>query len=253
MVQSQSLPDDDDPSPFLPRPKIRVDTNATPLREDEPIPKGVDFDSVPAVAGIANTQIDIDDRPKPSRECSQCERRFSIEVIEKHERICKSQKRRPQFNSKQHRLADLKEAQKQVNVSASMRKEEPPIKVKRAGWKEKSDQLRAAIALARSTDPVQRKIYEAELARVNEAVLTRCEFCGRSFNPEAAQRHIPICKNKAMMIPRTVPGKVSVPGTGASVKLPALTRSRSEAKPIGLSVAAVSGIPRSSLIKSHFR
>jgi hypothetical protein len=252
----------DDPSPFISRPKVGMDINASPVPDNDPVPSGVDFDSIPAVAGAVSATIDIDDRPKPTRECARCERRFNIDVVNKHEKICKSQKRRPQFNSKQHRLADLKEAQKQVQVSASMRPAETPIKVKRAGWKEKSDQLRAAIALARSTDPEKRKIYEAELARVNEAVLTRCELCGRSFNPEAAQRHIPICKNKAMMMPRALPGKITVAGTGGSVKLPALNRARSEVKQANLRetirmIAAPAVAPSqyrgSSLIKSHFR
>jgi hypothetical protein len=241
---------------------VKPDTTQTVALDDEPQKVGVDFDSVPAVAGVKTSAVvNIDERPKPTRPCCHCDRKFNLDVIEKHEKVCITQKKRPQFNSKQHRLADLNEAQKQVNSTDNRATLRSDIPVKRAGWKEKSDQLRAAVALARSTDPAKRRIYEAELARVNEAVLTRCDYCGRSFNADSAQRHIPICRNKSMMIPRNPPGKVTLAGTGSSVKLPSLHRSRSEA-PTHLPQkqttssgvkSSTSNFRGSSLIKSYFR
>ena len=258
--------DPEDKSPFLSRPKVKPDLAPTPVRDDDPIQRGVDYDAVPAVAGFRpSDSANIDDSPKPTRQCTYCERSFNDDVIEKHERVCGSQKRRPKFNSKQHRLADLKDAQKQVrNTERSPRVTLSDIPVKRAGWKEKSDQLRAAVALARATDPAKRQMYEAELARVNQAVLTKCDFCGRSFNTEAAQKHIPFCRNKSMMIPRTVPGKVSLGGTGASVKLPSLNRARSEfpkasnipknnTRAISIRPSVSSSLRESSIIKTYFR
>lgn len=254
------FPDENVEDPFKPRPKIPVGNDASPITQTEPPADAFDFDSLPAVAGSGNQPI-LDDGPKPSESCSYCSRRFNVDVLEKHERICAKQKKRPTFDSSAHRLASIKETQK-VNIIANEKPatkthvDEPFINVKKASWKEKSDQLRAAIGLARAKNPQDRQRYEAELARVNEAALTRCEYCGRSFNAEAAQRHIPFCRNKSLMMPRTSPGKISVPGTGTTVKLPALNRSRSVLSSNKLKPqdpCAATGYRGLSLIQRHFR
>jgi hypothetical protein len=215
--------------PFKSRPRINVEN--MPSQSQEASPKNVvDFDAIPAVPGLV-PRASIDDTEKPTRCCGHCGRNFNLDVVEKHERICGSQKKRLQFDSSERRLQAIREAERAqgtLEESPSSRNDHGPVKVKKASWKEKSDQLRAAVGLARAKNPDERRVYEAELAKANEASLTRCDFCGRSFNAEAAKRHIPFCKNKSMMIPKSIPGRMVLGGTGTTIKLPSVNRSRSE-------------------------
>ena len=209
--------------------RIRSTAKSSPPVNRRSIPEPThvsDFDELPAVAGANHPQPILDDRPKPLRECCYCERKFSVDVINKHEGICGKQKARPTFDSKNHRLAGIDPSGNTLKKVSNQRPAptEQPIKVKKATWKDKSDQLRAAIGAARTTDPMEKRKYEEDLARVNQAALTKCEYCGRSFNGEAAQRHIPICKSKSLMMPRTLPGRVALGGTGVSVPLSKVTK-----------------------------
>lgn len=211
-----------DNDPFQSKPKIANESRpiSLPNHSSSVVPVR-DYDELPAVASASDFVESPEDRPKPMKACMFCERRFNEDVIAKHEDICGRQKKRPKFDSRNHRLAGLQQADRPGKPSViSQRIEEKPIPVKKANWRDKSDQLRAAIGAARATDPLEKKRFEEDLARATKATMTRCEFCGRSFSAEAAQRHIPFCRNKAMMIPRTLPGKVSLAGTGVSVQMP---------------------------------
>ncbi len=63
-------------------------------------------------------------------------------------------------------------------------------------WKAESLQLRSGLKQARSEDYVptneEKKILDA--AKNNQ--FTKCDFCGRSFNQEAAKKHIPFCESQ---------------------------------------------------------
>ncbi len=152
--------------------------------------------------------------------CDMCNRTFREDIIEKHSVICSKthNANRPKFDSKSHRLAGIQAGGKPVlsafaasSTSKPTNQNKPSnddrILIKRPSWRDKSDQLRAAIGAARSNDPREKLHYEQELARVNKQCLTKCEYCGRSFNAEAAARHIPICQNKAQMMPKKPPGR----------------------------------------------
>ena len=242
-VKSESLLSGED-DPFQSKPKIANESRQ--ILSSNPSSSVVparDYDELPAVASASDFGPSLEDRPKPMKPCMYCERRFNEDVIPKHEDICRRQKKRPKFDSRNHRLAGLQQAGLPGKPSViSQRPEEKPIPVKKASWREKSDQLRAAIGAARATDPFEKKRFEEDLARATKATMTRCEFCGRSFNAEAAQRHIPFCRNKAMMIPRTLPGKVSLAGTGASVQMP----HRVPRMPPVRSVSGMAPVPQTS-------
>lgn len=66
-------------------------------------------------------------------------------------------------------------------------------------WKQQSEQLRAAMRsirgnnLGSSTDTFGTGAY----APLND--LTECDFCGRSFNDAAIERHRPICERNYKM------------------------------------------------------
>ena len=197
--------------------KVITTPNQNARNEDVPIRPGP----------IKPVPVSRDVNPQELEQCSNCGRKFNQDVISRHQDICCRQKKRSPFDSRNHRLSGLA-TNAQNNTSKS--NPQPPdskMYVKKATWRDKSDQLRAAIGAARATDPRERMHYEQELARANQAALTRCDYCGRSFNSEAAQRHIPICRNKASMIPRQIPGKVTLAGTGASLKVPPAPSKRS--------------------------
>ena len=218
---TSTSPEDD---PFVPKPKLAFDSPQSRTKTNEKssyVAPARGFDEIAAMPSAAPSHSlqPPDDSPKPMKQCIYCERRFNIDVIMKHENICGRQKKRPKFDSRNHRLAGLQQSGMSKPSSHLKKPEDTPIKVKKATWRDKSDQLRAAIGAARSTDPLEKRRFEDDLARATQATLTPCEFCGRSFNSDAARRHIPICRNKAMMIPRSLPGKVPLAGTGASVQM----------------------------------
>jgi len=226
---------DDSPKKAVSQPRPRaVKLGETVSQSISPVETPVrDFDETPAVAGSYRSDLEIPDGiNKPMQQCMHCSRRFNEDVIEKHEDICGRQKKRPKFDSRNHRLAGFQQAAAVAKTPLHPKRyEDRAVPVKKANWRDKSDQLRAAIGAARATDPFEKKRFEEDLARATQAALTRCEYCGRSFNSEAAQRHIPLCKSKAMMIPRNVTSKVTLAGAGASVsrvpRMPSVTKSPS--------------------------
>jgi hypothetical protein len=204
--------------PFKSKPKIAVDIS---VADRENIHNNLsqsaavtDFESLPAVAtgGRQSPEFESSDRVG-MKECCSCGRTFNKDVIGRHESICGKKSTRKVFDSKAHRLAGLHANGKQIveNKETVKDPQQAPIRqpvkggIKKGSstsWRDKSNQLRAAIGAARATDPNERRQYEQELAKANQQLLRKCEYCGRSFNPEAAERHIPICQKKAQMIPR---------------------------------------------------
>ena len=194
----------------------------------------------PPAARIVTAESESDGFPASQGEnlvkCDKCSRTFREDIIEKHISVCAKNQRinRPKFDSKTHRLAGIQVGGKPilssfVTATPSQPKQviaDDTIPIKRPSWRDKSDQLRAAIGAARSSDPRDRLRYEQELARVNQQCLTKCDFCGRSFNPDAAARHIPICRNKAQMMPRKAPSR-PIDKTVAEVTSRVLSKSAS--------------------------
>ena len=139
------------------------------------------------------------------RQCSHCDRKFSVDIVMKHEAICQNvRKNRNKFDSLKHRLAGLSAGA----VVPTNNKSSSVIVPRRSSWRDKSDQLRAAIAVSRTTDVDERYKLEAELSRVTKSALIKCEFCSRSFNDEVAKRHIPFCRTKANMMPRVAHNRI---------------------------------------------
>ena len=175
------------------------------------------FDEQSSLVSARRQETSKVETPENERllKCDMCNRTFREDIIEKHSLVCLKVQNanRPKFDSKSHRLAGIQTGGKPVqsafaassNSKANIQTKpstDDRIAIKRPSWRDKSDQLRAAIGAARSNDPREKLRYEQELARVNQQCLTKCEFCGRSFNADAAARHIPICQNKAQMMPR---------------------------------------------------
>mmetsp|Transcript_59796 Transcript_59796/g.142352 ORF Transcript_59796/g.142352 Transcript_59796/m.142352 type:complete len:1034 (+) Transcript_59796:90-3191(+) len=174
-----------------------------------------------AVGGMTND----DEYGDPGRlvECSGCGRRFNEEAMARHAKVCKKvfQQKRKQFNSAANRLGDLENAgalianaQKinedkertaaqqtadavQPSKGSKPAKEDPKNMPQ---WKKDSLAFRAAILRAKAASgdtqaQVEAQVMEQKLEAAGgaDSNLTKCPHCGRTFNKEAAERHIPIC------------------------------------------------------------
>lgn len=190
-----------------------ADTTSPPVIPDSHLTSRsvVDYESIPIVVNNTDTTIPVFIEPITLQACSHCDRKFNIDVVGKHEAICSNlNKNRSKFDTIKHRLAGLPVG----SHGAPSRKASEPVnevvqRGRRPSWRDKSDQLRAAIGVARTVDPQERQKFEAELSRVSHDCLTRCDYCGRSFNVDVAARHIPFCKDKASAIPRKMPNSSS--------------------------------------------
>mmetsp|Transcript_21705 Transcript_21705/g.39836 ORF Transcript_21705/g.39836 Transcript_21705/m.39836 type:complete len:730 (-) Transcript_21705:200-2389(-) len=176
----------------------------------------------PAAAPQGASNDDEYGDPGPLMECPDCGRRFKAEVMEKHAAICKKvfQQKRKQFNSAANRLGDLEnagalianaqkigeekertaaQAQQTAQPTKAARKEEEDAS-KMPEWKKKSLAFRSAILRAKGASGDAQAEAEAqamekklEAAGGADSNMTKCPHCGRTFNKEAAERHIPIC------------------------------------------------------------
>ena len=137
-------------------------------------------------------------------ECPDCGRKFQPESYDKHVNICKKVfiNKRKQFNSADQRVDD--------DAAPISKKKPDPKKPSKTGasggaknkWQMQSEQFRANMRAARMAGTGDEVGYQ-EAAKIasdyEKSQLTKCQFCERSFNDEAAKRHIPICEKKARL------------------------------------------------------
>jgi predicted alpha/beta hydrolase family esterase len=74
--------------------------------------------------------------------------------------------------------------------------EEKKAREKIPKWKAESLALRSGIKASRDDDYVPTKEEKQILEAAKNSHLTKCQFCGRSFNEQAAQKHIPFCESQ---------------------------------------------------------
>lgn len=131
-------------------------------------------------------------------ECPDCSRRFRPEALARHVGICKKvfmQKRRP-FDSKKMRLVDgdgISSSSSSSMARGARSSSTPSVR----SWKEQSSQFREAMRSARE--------YSSALANgeapppvapeTKPSNWISCPSCLRTFNPQAGERHIPLCRN----------------------------------------------------------
>jgi hypothetical protein len=132
-------------------------------------------------------------------ECPDCNRKFLPESYDKHVSICKTvfKSKRKAFNSAEQREPE--------EASISKKKPEPKKMANGKGgknnkWKMQSEQFRANMRAARMAGTGDEAGYQ-EAAKIaadyEQQQLVPCPHCERTFNEDAAKRHIPICANKA--------------------------------------------------------
>lgn len=159
----------------------------------------------PSGAGQYDPEVLEDGRMR----CVYCGRFFSDERIEKHQSICGSLKSaRPKgvdgeqtqtgakvFNAKAQRTGS---GPSFVSPEAYRRKEEEEERElkrareqaqKKSSWRRQHEEFVSACRAGRGEEVPQ------PTRKSDHSGMIMCRHCGRYFNPEAAERHIPICAN----------------------------------------------------------
>ena len=123
---------------------------------------------------------------------------FNEKALAKHSKICKKvfQTKRKAFDAQEVRLKRVEAGGGSVaseikeNIRKNKREELKKAKEpkKPAKWKAESNRLRTAMAESRACAEAERKVSSEPVD-----YRTPCPHCGRSFNEQAAARHIPKC------------------------------------------------------------
>ncbi|KEG10669.1 hypothetical protein DQ04_03441060 [Trypanosoma grayi] len=133
--------------------------------------------------------VDIGDRI----ECGKCGRKFTVEALQRHERVCAAQKQRKVFNMRARRLSGTG-AERTARTSNSPR---PVPSIPKKDWRAESEAFRRAMREARQVDKVLKSGGNARdlppPTYSENSHYTPCPHCGRKFAPDVAERHIPRC------------------------------------------------------------
>jgi len=162
------------------------------------------------------------------QECPTCGRKFVAEALIKHQKICKKvfvQKRKVFDVKKVRQEAIMQDVIENGGgpigggndyykppiaclvlvklKQATTAKKAPPQEKPLAGgkvpkWKAQSEMFRAAMRAVKSDDEPSgggRGFAQPTIEQHDDR--TECRHCGRKFNEQAAERHIPLCEKKA--------------------------------------------------------
>ncbi|KAJ8045494.1 Zinc finger C2HC domain-containing protein 1C [Holothuria leucospilota] len=139
--------------------------------------------------------------------CQNCGRRFAADRLAKHKAICKkaSKSKRKVFDSTKHRTEG-------TELAAYTRKgqhlQEPYVKKSGSNWRKKHEEFVHSVKEARKVQAHLAKggkLSDLPPPPPSENLdYKQCPYCNRKFNPTAAERHIPHCKN-AKSRPRPPP------------------------------------------------
>ena len=129
--------------------------------------------------------------------CPECGRKFNEQSFSKHVTICAKvfQQKRKVFDSSISRVVDSDHYTKSTNSV--------PRNNTSSKWKVQSNAFRQAMQAARQPNETSGAISTTDPSYV------QCPNCLRRFNEVAAERHIPLCKNK--------PNSTLKKGTGVGI------------------------------------
>ncbi|KAI3381414.1 hypothetical protein SNEBB_000860 [Seison nebaliae] len=140
-------------------------------------------------------------------ECKFCGRRFVSETFVKHQKICNKPKSRRVFDSGKQRAQGSDVPYSNTKVTNLIRKnpedyKDPKIekaKERKRNWRTKHEELVNNIRAARGAPPLpgSQSPNTYGVKQVPAGYIS-CEYCGRSFNESAAERHIPFCREQKM-------------------------------------------------------
>jgi len=211
------FPDPDPPAPKkkINKPKKDKKKKAAPTRAAPTTPV-VDLDEVPLGGGNSSFGgYTFDENANPFGdappatleliECDGCGRKFNEKALKVHKKICKKV-----FQTKRKVFKVVVCDEKPEPKKGKKGKKEEKKKDEIPKWKRDRDNLRAAMKMARKIKRAQARgediskiAFEATPAELDDRV--PCPHCGRKFNENAANRHIPKCAQMQHNKPK--PGK----------------------------------------------
>lgn len=136
--------------------------------------------------------------------CSLCCRHFAKDRIEKHELICQkvNQKKRKIFDASKMRIQGT---EAENFIKRGVTKKDEPMK-KKSNWRAQHESFLESIRQAKKVQKhlaAGGKLSDLPPPKPSENPdYVQCPHCHRKFNPAAADRHIPKCKNIVSNKPR---------------------------------------------------
>ncbi|UJR31937.1 hypothetical protein I4U23_019410 [Adineta vaga] len=138
--------------------------------------------------------------------CQICERQFNIEILKKHQAICRkvSNKKRRVFDAGKQRATGSDVPYKATKCTAQIYNGEVPEQNERTkgkskpNWREKHQRLVQSIREARSVTQAIKEGAPLPAFRPSEVPsdYVSCPYCHRNFNEHVAERHIPFCQTQ---------------------------------------------------------
>ncbi|XP_005986617.1 zinc finger C2HC domain-containing protein 1C [Latimeria chalumnae] len=137
-------------------------------------------------------QIDFSSQLTP---CSFCGRKFAVDRLSKHAKICKKSQ-----NSKRKVFDSSKARAKGTDLEQyHNRKSKVTSQPKKNTWRQKHESFIRTIRQAREiTQQISRGVKPSDLPTLppeENPDYVPCSHCGRRFAPKVAERHIPKCEN----------------------------------------------------------
>ncbi|CAF0852775.1 unnamed protein product [Brachionus calyciflorus] len=135
--------------------------------------------------------------------CDQCGRKFKQESLQKHRKVCSNiTKSRKIFDSGRQRAdgSDVNYKVTKETRRVQIEGEKPIEAIKQtSNWREKHNDFIRSIRNAKGVTEAIRT--GAPLPKFEPSAVpsdyVNCQYCGRNFNRNAAERHIPFCEQQS--------------------------------------------------------
>ncbi|CAD5228596.1 unnamed protein product [Bursaphelenchus okinawaensis] len=192
-------------------------------------------DNLAAVAGQNGTFKDDRDPKEKTYPCKVCGRHFIKSSLVKHEPACKklTKVQRKVFDSGKQRaqgsditLQAVRKAQKEKEKAGGV------FQRPKTHWRERHEEFIGAVSASRKVEHALKTgapLPPPPKTSVNPNYI-RCDYCGRSFNPTAAERHIPFCREKNGRQKTTMSRSQSVGRTHTSKSTESRSQSRRQSR-----------------------
>merc|ERR1711871_1094418 len=165
-----------------------------------PVPGGIGAPGMAGVPEFANAAENL-------RACPTCARKFKIESFDRHVAVCQKvfKQKRKKFETQSKRWAnteiasEMKENLRQQKREARRRKPgvDAAAKAKARGkWRQASANFREAMKQNKAIAEAEKSgkpLPPMQMSSPPDPDLVPCPHCGRTFNEQAAARHIPKC------------------------------------------------------------
>ena len=145
------------------------------------------------------TTVEPDDQP--TFQCRHCSRRFIQSSLEKHEPACKklTKMQRKVFDSGKQRAIGSDIPLKDIRKAAKEREKAGGVFPRpQTHWRERHEEFMGVVSASKQVGQALKT--GAPLPPPPKTALhadyVRCEFCARTFNKNAAERHIEFCKEQ---------------------------------------------------------